>query len=98
MSHCGFPLVIGHMLCPCVVASLVKTRKAMFDETMEYIEHAAPKDLNRHVQCLWMLRDDTPGDAIQVVYPDGRCELLAELGVPLRFHGTDGETRADQAL
>ncbi|RYG14333.1 MAG: AraC family transcriptional regulator, partial [Burkholderiales bacterium] len=54
--------------------------------------------MSRHVQCLWILRDDTPGDAIQVVYPDGRCELLAELGVPLRFHGTDGETRVDQVL
>ncbi|HEY5970529.1 MAG TPA: helix-turn-helix transcriptional regulator [Pseudoxanthomonas sp.] len=83
---------------PCGRASLVKTRNAMFDAPMEYIEHSAPADLRRHVQCLWMLRDDTPGDAIQVVYPDGRCELLAELGVPLRFHGADGEIRADQAL
>ena len=65
---------------------------------MEYIEHSAPADLSRHVQYLWMLRDDVPGDAIQVVYPDGRCELLAELGVPLRFHGADGEIRSDQAL
>ena len=65
---------------------------------MEYIEHSPPADLSRHVQCLWMLRDDAPGDAIQVVYPDGRCELLAELGVPLRFHGADGEIRSDQAL
>lgn len=65
---------------------------------MEYIEHHAPPDLRRHVQCLWILHDDAPSDAIQVVYPDGRCELLAEFGVPLRFHGTDGEIRADQAL
>ena len=54
--------------------------------------------MRRHVQCLWELRDDTPGDAIQTIYPDGRCELLAELGVPLRFHGPDGQVRADQAL
>ena len=65
---------------------------------MEYVEHAAPADLRRHVQCLWILRDDAPGDAIQVIYPDGRCELLAELGVPLRFHGPDGEIRVDQVL
>ena len=65
---------------------------------MEYVEHAAPADLRRHVQCLWILRDDAPGDAIQVIYPDGRCELLAELGVPLRFHGPDGEIRIDQTL
>ena len=65
---------------------------------MEYIEHPAPTDLCRHIQCLWELRDDAPGDAIQIIYPDGRCELLAELGVPLRFHGADGEIRADQAI
>lgn len=70
----------------------------MSDAPMEYIEHPAPADLSRHVQCLWMLRDDAPDDTIQVIYPDGRCELLAELGVPLRFHGADGEVRADQAL
>lgn len=65
---------------------------------MEYAEYAPTADLRRHVQCLWELRDDAPGDAVQVVYPDGRCELLAELGVPLRFHGPDGEVRADQPL
>src|SRR5690606_1461540 len=32
------------------------------------------------------------------VYPDGRCELLAELATPLRFQGPDGEVRADEAL
>ena len=65
---------------------------------MDYVEHAAPADLRQHVQCLWILRDDTPREAIQVIYPDGRCELLAELGVPLRFHGPDGEVRVDQVL
>lgn len=65
---------------------------------MEYSEHPAPADLRRHVQCLWELRDDAPGDAVQTIYPDGRCELLAELSVPLRFYGSDGEIRADEAL
>lgn len=77
---------------------LVKTRNARFDAGMDYIEHAPPADLRRHVQCLWLLRDDAPDGGIQVVYPDGRCELLAELGVPLRFHGPDGAVRADQPL
>ncbi len=63
---------------------------------MDYIEHAVPHDLHRHVQCLWVLRDDAPDGEIQVIYPDGCCELLAELGVPLRFHGEDGQVRADQ--
>lgn len=65
---------------------------------MEYVEHPAPADLRRHAQCVWILRDEAPGDAVQVIYPDGRCELLAELGVPLRFHGPDGQIRADQQL
>ncbi|MFC3714752.1 helix-turn-helix domain-containing protein [Luteimonas soli] len=65
---------------------------------MEYVEHAPPQDLRRHLQCLWELQDDAPGDGVHAIYPDGHCELLAELGVPLRFHGPDGEVRADQAL
>ena len=63
---------------------------------MDYTEHPVPNDLRRYVQCLWVLRDDAPEAAIQTIYPDGRCELLAELGVPLRFHGADGEIRSDQ--
>ncbi len=65
---------------------------------MEYAEHIPPADLRRHVQCLWELRDAAPDGDLQTIYPDGRCELLAELGVPLRFHGPDGEVRADQAF
>lgn len=65
---------------------------------MDYAEHLPPDDLRRHVQCLWLLRDDAPDDGIQTIWPDGRCELLAELGVPLRFHGADGAVRADQPL
>ncbi|RZZ82598.1 helix-turn-helix domain-containing protein [Pseudoxanthomonas winnipegensis] len=65
---------------------------------MDYAEHTPPPALRRYVDCLWELRDATPDAAIQTVYPDGRCELLAELGVPLRFHGADGQLRADQAF
>lgn len=63
---------------------------------MDYIEYPTPTDLQRYVQCLWVLRDDAASDDIQIIYPDGCCELLAELGVPLRFHGADGQIRADQ--
>lgn len=78
--------------------ALVKTRSAMSDTAMDYVEHAPPDDLRRYVQCLWILRDDAPDEAIQTIYPDGRCELLAELGVPLHFRGADGTVRADEAL
>lgn len=70
----------------------------MSDAPVHYAEHAPPADLRRHVQCLWELRDEVPGSDIQVIYPDGRCELIAELGVPLRFHGGDGALRSDAAL
>ena len=63
---------------------------------MEYTEHPTPPNLQRYLQCLWILRDDAPGDDLQVIYPDGCCELLAELGVPLRLHAVDGQIRADQ--
>ncbi len=62
---------------------------------MDYCEHPAPDDLRRHVQCIWWLQDDAPGNDVQVIYPDGRCELLAELGVPLQLHGADGRIRSD---
>lgn len=70
----------------------------MSDAGMDYAEHPVPAELRRYVQCLWLLRDDAPDDAIQTIWPDGRCELLAEFGVPLRFHGADGAVRADQPL
>ncbi|WP_313455906.1 AraC family transcriptional regulator [Stenotrophomonas sp.] len=63
---------------------------------MDYAEYPAPADLRRHVRCLWQLRDDTPSDDIQVIYPDGCCELLAELGTPLQMHAADDQVRSDQ--
>lgn len=63
---------------------------------MDYAEYPAPPDLRRHVRCLWRLRDDAPGNEIQVIYPDGCCELLAELGVPLQMHAVNGAVRSDQ--
>lgn len=63
---------------------------------MDYAEYPAPPDLRRHVRCLWQLRDDTPSSDIQVIYPDGCCELLAELGTPLQMHAADGQVRSDQ--
>ena len=65
---------------------------------MNYLEHPVPVDLQRHLQCLWVLEDPCPSEDIQVIYPDGRCELVAELGVPMRFHGVDGDIREDHAL
>jgi AraC-like DNA-binding protein len=51
---------------------------------MDYCEFPVPAGLRRHVECIWRLRDDAPSPSPQVVYPDGRCELIVHLGAPMR--------------
>lgn len=52
---------------------------------MEYREYDPPETLRRHVQCVWRLRDASPASGLQTIYPDGRCELIAHLGAPMRI-------------
>jgi AraC-like DNA-binding protein len=52
---------------------------------MEYREYEPTEALRRHVQCVWRLRDTTPSPEPQTIYPDGRCELIAHLGAPMRI-------------
>ena len=49
---------------------------------MDYREYSVPEALSRHVRCLWRLRDATPADAVQTIYPDGHCELIVHLKSP----------------
>ena len=65
---------------------------------MDYQEQPAPPSLSRHVQCLWSLRDDDPTPQVQAIYADGRCELIAHTGAPMRLHGADGESRLQAPL
>jgi AraC-like DNA-binding protein len=51
---------------------------------MDYCEFPVPAGLRRHVECAWRLRDDAPSGSPQVVYPDGRCELIVHLAAPMR--------------
>jgi len=46
---------------------------------VEYQEFPVPEGLRRHVQCVWRLVDDRPR-GVQTIYPDGRCELIAQIG------------------
>lgn len=46
---------------------------------VEYQEFPVPEKLRRHIQCVWRLTDDAPR-GVQTIYPDGRCELIAQLG------------------
>ena len=57
---------------------------------MELLEFDPPHALRRHVQCVWRLRDPSPSTEPQTIYPDGRCELIAHLGEPMRIRTFDG--------
>ncbi|MEG3789730.1 helix-turn-helix transcriptional regulator [Lysobacter sp. CCNWLW3] len=65
---------------------------------MDYAEQPAPPSLSRHVQCLWRLRDDAPAPQVQAIYADGRCELIAHLGAPMRLYGADGDSQLQAPL
>lgn len=58
--------------------------------SVDYQEWPAPAGLQRQVQCLWRLRDPDPPAHPQVIYPDGRCELIIHLGAPMQRRGSDG--------
>ena len=65
---------------------------------MDYAEQPAPPSLSSHVQCLWRLRDDAPVPQVQAIYADGRCELIAHLGAPMRLYGADGDSQLQAPL
>jgi AraC-like DNA-binding protein len=46
---------------------------------VEYKEFEVPEKLRRHIQCVWRLVDEAPR-GVQTIYPDGRCELIAQIG------------------
>jgi AraC-like DNA-binding protein len=47
---------------------------------MDYREHPVPEPLRRHVACVWRLSDPNPRAGVNTIYPDGRCELIVQLG------------------
>jgi AraC-like DNA-binding protein len=54
-------------------------RKPVQRTFVEYQEFPVPGALRRHIQCVWRLVDPEP-HGVQTIYPDGRCELIAQLG------------------
>ncbi|MEJ0086275.1 MAG: helix-turn-helix domain-containing protein [Pseudomonadota bacterium] len=46
---------------------------------MDYREHPVPDHLRRHIACVWRLSDANPRAGVNTIYPDGRCELIAQL-------------------
>lgn len=57
---------------------------------MDFLEFDPPQALRRHVQCVWRLRDPSRSTEPQTIYPDGRCELIAHLGEPMRILASAG--------
>ena len=57
---------------------------------MDYSEFPPPADLRRHLDCVWVLRDDTPHEGVQTVFPDGRCEIIVHFAEPMRLLQLDG--------
>lgn len=50
---------------------------------MDYQEFEVPESLRRKLACVWRLRDPDPSPDGDVVFPDGRCELIVHLGTPM---------------
>jgi methylphosphotriester-DNA--protein-cysteine methyltransferase len=47
---------------------------------MHYSEHPVPENLASHIACVWRLVDANPRPGVNTIYPDGRCELITQLG------------------
>ena len=66
---------------------------------MDYREYAVPRTLQRHIRCVWHLRDPAPSQAAQTLYPDGHCELIVHRGHPMRaFHPEQGWHQQTKSL
>lgn len=65
---------------------------------MHYAEHPVPESLRRHVECVWILRDDAPGGGVRAIYADGRCELIAHFAQPMCLYRLDGHSEVQSAL
>ena len=65
--------------------------------TPRYEKFAPPDAIASHVHRLWLF-EGTEDGAEQAVPPDGRCELIAHVGVPYEERGDDGLWREQPRL
>src|SRR5258708_11001609 len=56
---------------------------------MRYLEIPPSDAVARLVKCYWVLEDDSPASSVQTIVPDGRSELIFNLGKP--FQSETGE-------
>ena len=68
------------------------------DDRMDYREFSVPASLRGHLECVWALRDDTPDDAVQTIYPDRRCELIAHFAMPMRRYRSDVRSEVEAPM
>ena len=81
-----------------VAPALEQMRRRCSSTRVEYQEFPVPEALRRHVQCIWRLVDERP-QGVQTIYPDGRCELIAQLGGQSRlWDAVDGWHLQSQTL
>jgi AraC-like DNA-binding protein len=65
---------------------------------MEYRELKPAGALNRYIQCFWMLEDPAPSAEAQRIVPDGRPELIFNLGQSFESEGAGGWQRQPQSF
>lgn len=64
--------------------------------SVDYHEWQPPEALRDRVRCAWRLHDANPDGAAQTIYPDGCCELIVHLGVPMH-RWSDGNSWQPQS-
>src|SRR5438874_12355073 len=60
---------------------------------MRYQEIMPSASAGRFVQCYWMLEDAAPEPGVQRIVPDGRAELIVNLGLPFELQTEAGWKR-----
>ena len=65
---------------------------------MKYRELKPDGSLSRYIQCFWMLEDPSPSAEAQRIVPDGRPELIFNLGRPFQSEGAGEWQRQPQSF
>lgn len=52
--------------------------------SVDYCEWQPPAALQDRIRCAWRLQEEAPDGAPQTIYPDGCCELILHVGVPMQ--------------
>ena len=56
---------------------------------MKYFESAPSIAVSRFIKCYWVLEDDSSTNVVQTIVPDGRSELILNLGRPFQSQMSD---------